>query len=215
MSLFGNLFKESSSDNSENKKTESMNSKPKQNPQVLNLEKGGILNLTKVSSELNKMRASAGWDVVAHGRDYDLDLCAYLIDQNKRILDTVYYGDKHSRRSPIWLDGDNLTGDGDGDDENIYVTLNDVDSNIHEIYFAVIIYEGSSRKQSFEGVRNAYVRLVDVETNDEVCRYNLSNDGGSNTAVVVAKLYRTGEEWNFQAIGEYSRNSISSLKNDL
>jgi len=181
---------------------------------MLNLQKNDILNLSKAAPTLNRVRVAAGWDMVSRGADYDLDLCAYLLDGAgklvKKINSCVYFGDKKSEG--IHLDKDNLTGAGDGDDENIYVTLSKIPESVQKIVFAVVIYNPGF-SQNFSGVKNAYVRLVDSDRQDaEICRYNLSADGGKNTAVIVAELYRDGGAWNFKAIGEYMKASINSLK---
>ena len=144
---------------------------------VLNLQKDQILNLTKATPVLNKIRVSAGWDVNTNGPDYDLDLCAILLDANNRLVkccnSCVYYGKKDSKG--IYLDGDNLTGEGDGDDENIFVTLEAIPQDVKRILFNVVIYDAHARGQSFKKVQNAYVRIVNEELNNtEICRYKLT-----------------------------------------
>lgn len=187
-----------------------------QAPGILNLQKNQILNLTKVAPQLVKMRVAAGWDVVMRGRDYDLDLCAIMLDANQKAVMScnplVYYGKKNS--TGIFLDGDNLTGEGEGDDENIYVSLPEIPMDVQTILFCVVIYDAYARKQQFKNVKNAYVRIVN-ETNGEteVCRYNLTEDGGDNTAVMFAELYKDGNEWNFKAIGKYLKASIQDIRN--
>lgn len=188
------------------------------NTQLLNLQKGDVLDLTKCADSLNAVRAAAGWDVSRNAKSYDLDLCAYLCDKDGDIEHVVYYGDKDSYTSKgIYLDKDDLTGgSSDGDDENIFVTLNKIPDKIKSIYFAVVIYEASYKSQSFGEVKNAYVRLVNTEQNDkEICRYNLSDNTGGDTAVIAAKLTRGSNGWLFAPIGEYSKNSIKSLKKEI
>lgn len=183
-------------------------------PGLLNLNKGDILDLTKVASSLEHMRVAAGWDVVVRGRDYDLDLCAYLVDKHGRILETVYYGSKNHQG--ISLDKDNLTGKGDGDDETITCNLNHVNSDAERIVFAVVIYQAKSKGQEFSKVKNAYVRLIDDSAGGkEVLRYTMTEDGGNNTAITVAELNRNNGAWTFRAIGEYSKDTIESLKNKI
>lgn len=180
---------------------------------LLDLKKDDILDLSKCSDTLERVHVAAGWDVVADGgKDYDLDLCAYLLDGRGSVRDTVFYGDKKAKG--IFLDKDNLTGEGDGDDENIHVRLSQLSPNIVKVVFAVVIYEAKSKRQVFGKVRNAYVRLCDEDNGDkEICRYMLSEDGGDNTAVRVAELNRTAENtWEFHALGIYSKDSIPSLK---
>ncbi len=196
------------------KKKEPEQTKMEKPPAVpgLNLEKDGILNLDKVSPDLRNLRLAAGWDMVRFGDDYDLDLCAYLLDSNGNPIRTdnpcIYYGKK--RAVGIHLDKDNLTGEGDGDDENIFVNLNEISSEVEKIVFAVVIY--NAKGKSFRGVKNAYVRLVNTDDEDrEICRYNLTQDGGGHTAVVVAELYRDMGTWSFKARGEYENETIHSL----
>lgn len=183
---------------------------------ILNLQKNDILDLTKAAPGLSQIRVAAGWDANTgfFGGSMDLDLCAILLDVNNKpvrsINHCVYYGDKNS--TGIYLDGDNLTGEGDGDDENIYVELEKIPSEVEKIVFNVVIYNGIAKRQKFEKVKNAYVRIVNTKNNDEeICRYNLTEDGKDNTAVIFAELVRNGSSWEFKAIGDYKRASISDL----
>lgn len=181
---------------------------------LLNLTKGGILDLNKYSTSLSKVRAAAGWQVnLSVGSNYDLDLCAYLMS-NGRVSGVVYYGQK--RGHGLFLDGDNLTGStGQNDDENIYVTLDQIPNDVNKIIFAVVIYDAANRHQKFKNVKNAYMRLVDEVNGKEICRYVLTDDGGDNTAATLGALSRTSNGWQFEAIGKYSKDSISSLRDKL
>lgn len=211
MGLFGNMFK----DESKSAANPSISLNTSKAPS-LNLEKDGILNLEKVRSDLKNLRLAAGWDMVHFGSDYDLDLCAYLLGENGFPIRSgnscVYYAKK--KACGLRLDKDNLTGEGDGDDENIYIHLDDVTNEVQKIVFAVVIYNAG--RKSFEGVKNAYVRLLDTDDGDrEICRYDLTRDGGNHTAVVVAELYKENGSWSFKARGEYMNETISSLKNKV
>lgn len=211
MGLFGNMFK----DESKSAANPSISLNTSKAPS-LNLEKDGILNLEKVRSDLKNLRLAAGWDMVHFGSDYDLDLCAYLLGENGFPIcsgnSCVYYAKK--KACGLRLDKDNLTGEGDGDDENIYIHLDDVTNEVQKIVFAVVIYNAG--RKSFEGVKNAYVRLLDTDDGDrEICRYDLTKDGGNHTAVVVAELYKENGSWSFKARGEYMNETISSLKNKV
>lgn len=183
---------------------------------ILNLKKNDVLDLTKADPTLNQIRVAAGWDVSKHGNgDYDLDLCAIMVDKNNKIVKNcnslIYYGEKTS--TGIYLDQDNLTGEGEGDDENIHVKLNKIPDNIERIIFNVVIYSASARGQSFKHVENAFVRLVDEEKGEkEICRYNLSENGGNNTAVEFVELYRNNNGWAFKTIGNYLKATIKDLK---
>lgn len=185
---------------------------------ILNLQKNDFLNLSKTSSTLQHIRVSAGWDVNAGwGSDYDLDLCAILLDANGKLTRSgnscIYYGRKQGQG--IELDHDNLTGEGEGDDENMFVNFSQIHPDVHKIIVCVVIYSAASRNQSFKHVKNAYVRLVDegVRPEDEICRYNLSADGGNNTAVKFAELTRTDSGWTFRAVGDYLQASIENIRN--
>ncbi|MGL5417479.1 MAG: TerD family protein [Clostridium sp.] len=185
---------------------------------VLNLKKNDILNLTKEDPTLNKIMLGAGWDVAekrgffGFTKNYDLDLCAYLLDSNEKLISNgiIYFG--HQNGVGIKLHGDNLTGEGEGDDEKITVELNRLPRACEKVIFAVVIYSATSRKQSFKEVKNAYVRLLNEDRGSmEICRYNLSDDGGDNTAILFAELSKSGSSWNFKARGELLKGSIDSI----
>lgn len=188
--------------------------------QTLNLQKNDTLNLTKSEYSLSHLRAAAGWDIndSLFGSNYDLDLCAYLQDANGVVKETVYFGSKGSlNKFGVQLDHDNLTGDGDGDDENIFLNLDAVPANIAKITIAVVIYQAKSRRQHFGKVRNAYIRLIDESDNDrEMFRYNLSSNGDGKRSVIAADIYRDANGWNFFAREHYSdKDAISELKYEL
>ncbi len=187
---------------------------------ILNLQKNDILDLTKRNPTLNKLLVGAGWDVapvkrgffgLLGGADYDLDLMAYLLDQHGNLINRghVYYGAKKTQGA--FLHGDNLTGEGEGDDEKISIVLEDVPTSCYRIMLTVSIYGAQGRNQSFGQVQNAFVRLVDEQTNQELCRYDLTENGGDNTAVIMGELERNGSEWEFKAVGEYSKKSPDQI----
>ncbi|MGU8836305.1 TerD family protein [Clostridium perfringens] len=181
---------------------------------VLNLKKNDVLDLSKTGSDLENINFAAGWDVPSVGRAFDLDLCAFLRDKNGKLINgsksVVYYGS--TRGTGLFLNGDNLTGEGDGDDEIISVKLSKIPAECSKITFAVVIYSARSRRQYFGAVKNAYVRLVDKDDRDrELCRYSLTEDGGENTAIIFAELNRENGGWAFKAIGEYLDATIDDL----
>ena len=185
---------------------------------LLNLEKNQFLNLSKTGISLKDIRVGAGWDVVHIGKNYDLDLCAFVLDVNNKLIKTsrsiIYYGKKEGQG--LQLDKDNLTGEGDGDDENIFVNFDAIDQNAQKVLFNVVIYRGLDQGQDFGHVKNAFVRLVDqsVRPEKELVRYNLSSEGGANTAIEFAQIERTPEGWTFKAIGNFSRvKGIEELAN--
>lgn len=181
---------------------------------AISLTKGGKISLTKDNPNLNNIVVGLGWDArkKMFGPEFDLDASAYLLGEDKKCAgnhDLVYYGNK--RVTGVMHSGDNLTGEGDGDDEQIRVSLQEVPSHIHRIAFTVDIYQAKQRKQTFTDVKNAYIRVFDEKTGNELVRFNLGNDFGKETAVVAGELYRHNGEWKFNAVGmgyEDGRNSL-------
>lgn len=181
---------------------------------LLNLSKGGVLDLTKQDKVYSKINVGGGWDVVINGPSADLDLSAFLLDRNGRITDTsrqvVFFN--QMRQNGIFLNGDNRTGAGEGDDEVISIDLNNIDSNIDKIVFFITIFEAQQKAQNFGQVSNAFIRLVDATDDSEIVRYNLTDNYSTDTAVIAAELFRnpTGG-WSFKAIGEGSISDLNQL----
>lgn len=179
----------------------------------ISLQKGSSLSLKKADgSALTKVRLGLGWDAAKRGLfggEVDLDASAVLLDANGKAADIVYFGQLKSKDKSVRHSGDNLTGAGDGDDEQIEVNLGDVSSNVKSIVFVITSYSG----QKFNAVKNVYARVVDVSAGEnEVVRYNLAESAGV-TANVIAKLVRDGSGWAFTAIGEYTdgRTAMDTL----
>lgn len=175
---------------------------------VLNLSKGDVLDLTKAAPSLKNIIVGAGWDVNDFGKDsYDLDISAFLLDKDRRVTTAkaservVFFNMLHQQG--IALEGDNLTGAGDGDDERIDVSLDDIAPDINEIIFNVNIYDAKKKNQTFGMVRNSYIRLLDADNNEkELARFDLKDDASTATAVTFARLFRTSNGWSFEAIGD-------------
>lgn len=188
---------------------------------ILNLKKNDVLDLTKKNPSLNNIVLAGGWDIAKKvsffkmAEDCDLDLVAILLDKDERIINSnslIYYGNQ--RGVGIYLHGDNRTGAGDGDDEKISISLNKLPQNCEKVVFAAIIYDAEKRKQTFSKVKNAYVRLLNEDkSNQEICRFNLTEDGGDNTAILFAELSREHTEWQFKAVGRLLKATVSSLNN--
>lgn len=183
---------------------------------ILNLQKNDILDLTKRNPSLNNVIVGAGWDVSRRGADIDLDLVALLLDENGKLIKRkglVYFGSKKSQG--IYLTGDNLTGEGDGDDERIIVTLSNLPQECTKVIFSVVIYGAKRRRQNFGMVQNSYVRLLDADNREkEICRFNLKENGGDNTGILFAELYREGSDWNFKALGNLLQVTIEDLERE-
>ena len=183
----------------------------------INLSKGQKISLSKEVNGLNKVTVGLGWDAAKKGLfssayNIDCDASAIILDQNDKYVDCVYYGHTQSMGGIVRHSGDNLTGDGDGDDEQIIVKLADMPSNISKIVFVVNIYSCTSRNQHFGMIKNAFIRLVDSSTNKEICKYNLSENYNGKTAMIFAEIYNHDNEWKFNAIGQgTSDTSISEL----
>lgn len=179
------------------------------------LKKGQKVDLTKANPGLKKIMVGLGWDVNRYdGPEFDLDASAFLLEGSGRVSndkDFVFYGsDRHPSGSVIY-GGDNRSGEGEGDDEKIFVDLGLVPGNIERIAFTVTIYEAAERRQNFGQVSNAYVRIIDEATGQELVRYDLEEDFSIETAVVVGELYRRGGEWKFNAVGSGFQGGLEAL----
>ncbi|MDR1867620.1 MAG: TerD family protein [Treponema sp.] len=183
---------------------------------AINLQKGQKIDLTKGNPSLSKLVIGLGWDTNKYdgGMDFDLDAAAFLLDASGKVTsdnDFVFYHNlKHTSESVTHL-GDNRTGAGEGDDEQIKVDLSKVPQNIQRIAFTVTIYEAESRRQNFGQVSNAFIRVVDEEKNVELLRFDLGEEFSVETAIVVAELYRYGSEWKFNAIGSGFNGGLKAL----
>lgn len=182
----------------------SSNNKVNTSGLTLNLQKNDILDLTKKNPGLKKIILGAGWDVSNNGYDFDLDIAAFLLDSNNKfnsLENIIFFNNKQGEG--IYLDGDNRTGVGEGDDERIFIDLEKINRNIQKIVFVVTIHNAQQKRQTFGMVENSYVRLIDIDNNEkELCRFNLKEDGSTATSVLFSELLREGDEWQFKAIGE-------------
>lgn len=182
----------------------------------INLSKGQKVDLTKGNPGLVKLLVGLGWDTNKYdgGAAFDLDAAAFMIGADGKVptdSEFVFYGNlKHTSESVEHL-GDNLTGEGDGDDEQVMVDLSKVPSNVEKIAFTVTIYEAESRRQNFGQVSNAFIRIVNETNNEELIRFDLGEDFSIETAVVVGELYKHGSEWKFNAIGSGFQGGLAAL----
>ena len=182
----------------------------------VSLQKGQKVSLTKGNPGLKKVVVGLGWDVNQFdtGSDFDLDAAAFLLSDSGKVAgseDFVFYGNlKHPSGSVEHL-GDNLTGAGDGDDEQIKVDLSKVPGNITKVAFTATIYEADARRQNFGQVSNAFIRIYNEENGEELLRYDLGEDFSIETAVVFGELYKHGGEWKFNAIGCGYQGGLAAL----
>ncbi len=182
----------------------------------VSLQKGQKVSLTKDNPGLKKVVVGLGWDVNAFdtGGDFDLEAAAFLLNDTGRVgssSDFVFYGNLSHPSGSVVHQGDNLTGVGDGDDEQIKIDLSKVPDNITKIAFTVTIYEPEQRKQNFGQVNNAFIRIYNEENGEEMLRYDLGEDFSIETAAVFGELYKSGSEWKFNAIGSGFQGGLAAL----
>ena len=194
----------------------STTSKATANKNGVSLKKGSRVDLTKNNPSLKKILVGLGWDTNKYDgeHDFDLDSAAFLLGANGKVIeetDFIFYNNPlHDSESVEHL-GDNLTGIGEGDDEQIKIDLDKVPSNIAKIVFTVTIHEAQERRQNFGQVSNAFIRIVDEITGKEILRYDLGEDFSTETAIVVAEIYRNKSEWKFNAVGAGFSGGLAAL----
>ena len=182
----------------------------------IQLSKGQRIDLTKTNPGLTKAIIGLGWDTNKYqgGHDFDLDASAFLVDANNKCqndLDFIFYNNLQHPSGAVVHTGDNRTGEGDGDDEQLVVDFTKIPANVHRIGITVTIHDADQRMQNFGQVSNAFVRLVDDSNNQELLRFDLGEDFSIETAVVVCELYRHGSDWKFNAIGSGFSGGLASL----
>ncbi len=183
---------------------------------AISLKKGQRIDLTKGNGGLRKIMVGLGWDVNQFDKsvDFDLDASIFLAGGNGKCTkdeDFVFYNNLTGGNGSVVHTGDNLTGDGDGDDEVINVSLPDVPSDIEKIVVTITIHDAESRRQNFGQVSNAFVRIVDEESATELMRFDLGEDFSVETSVVAGEIYRHGGEWKFNAIGAGEQGGLDTL----
>jgi tellurium resistance protein TerD len=184
----------------------------------VSLSKGGNVSLTKTAPNLTNALIGLGWDARSTiGADFDLDASALMLGTNGKVLSDQHFVFFNNLRSPdgsVEHTGDNLTGEGEGDDEQIKVNLPGVPPQVDKIVFPVSIYDAEARRQSFGQVRNAFIRVVDGNTNAEITRYDLTEDASTETAMVFGELYRNAGEWKFRAVGQGYASGLRGIAQD-
>lgn len=187
---------------------------------AISLQKGQKIDLTKSNPGITNVFVGLGWDTNKYdgGEAFDLDAAAFLLNESgKTAADTdfIFFNNKVHSSGSVTHMGDNLTGLGDGDDEIIKVDLSKIPASVTKIDFTVTIYDAEKRKQNFGQVSNAYIRVVNEQTNEELIRYDLGEDFSIETAITVAELYKNGAEWKFNAIGSGFAGGLSALCNSF
>ena len=173
---------------------------------AISLNKGGNISLSKEDPNLVRVLAGLGWDTrTTDGQDFDLDASAFMLGASGKVrsdADFIFYGQLRSADGSVEHTGDNRTGDGDGDDEALKLNLQQIPQDIQKIVITVTIHDAEARRQNFGQVQNAFVRIVNDDTNREITRFDLGEDYSTETAMIFGELYRHNGEWKFRAVGQ-------------
>lgn len=183
---------------------------------AVNLQKGQRVDLTRGNAGLVKLVVGLGWDTNKYsgGEAFDLDAAAFLLGENGKVLkdtDFVFYNNLRHESGAVEHQGDNLTGAGEGDDEQIKMDLSKMPAAYHRVAFTVTINDAESRKQNFGQVSNAYIRIVNEANGQELLRFDLGEDFSVETSIVFAELYRHAGEWKFNAVGSGFKGGLAAL----
>lgn len=182
---------------------------------AISLNKGGNLSLSKTDPSLNQVLIGLGWDARAtDGADFDLDASAFLLAANDKVrgeTDFIFYNQTRSPEGAVEHTGDNRTGEGDGDDEAVKINLAKVPADVQKIAITVTIHDAESRGQNFGQVQNAFIRVVNDQTNVEIVRFDLNEDYSTETAMIFGELYRHNGEWKFRAVGQGYNGGLRAM----
>lgn len=185
----------------------------------INLSKGQKVDLTKSNPGLTKITVGLGWDTNKYdgGGEFDLDVSVFCANTEGKVSSEknfIFFNNPQNENGSVVHTGDNRTGAGDGDDEQIKVDIPNVPADVDKIAFTITIYEAAARNQNFGQVSNAYVRIVNDDNNEELIRFDLGEDFSIEAGVVVGELYRHGAEWKFNAIGNGYKDGLAGLTRD-
>ena len=182
---------------------------------AISLTKGGNVNLSKEAPTMTKMIVGLGWDTRAtDGAAFDLDAVGFVLKADGKVRadsDFIFFNNKQNPEGSVVHGGDNRTGEGDGDDETIMIDLSKMPANVEKIAVCVTIYDADNRRQNFGQVSRAYVRVLNDANQQEVARYDLSEDGSTETAMIFGEVYRHNGEWKFKAIGQGFKGGLGPL----
>ena len=181
----------------------------------ISLSKGGNVSLSKTDPSLKNVIVGLGWDArPTDGADFDLDASAFMVKEDGKVRsnsDFIFYNQTKSACGSVEHTGDNRTGAGDGDDEAVIVLLDKIPSDVQRVVFCVTIHDADQRKQNFGQVSHAFVRVVNKDSNNEVARYDLSEDASIETAMIFGEIYRHSGEWKFKAVGQGYAGGLAAL----
>ncbi|CDG89503.1 TerD family protein [Xenorhabdus bovienii] len=181
----------------------------------VSLVKGGNVSLTKEAPAMNIALVGLGWDMRAtDGAAFDLDASVFMVGEDGKVLSDghfVFFNNKVSPCGSVSHQGDNRTGEGAGDDEQIKIDLAKVPADVKKVVFAVTIYDADNNKQNFGMVSNSFIRVVNNDNDQEIARFDLSEDASTETAMIFGELYRHNTEWKFKAVGQGFAGGLSAL----
>lgn len=182
---------------------------------AISLSKGGNVSLSKEAPGIETIMVGLGWDARAtDGAAFDLDASCFMLNAEGKAPGEsalIFYNNLKSADGAVEHTGDNRTGEGEGDDEAIKVELNKLPADIAKLAFAVTIHEADDRKQNFGMVSRAYIRVVNSKNNEEIARFDLSEDASTNTAMIFGEVYRHNNEWKFKAVGQGYDGGLGAL----
>jgi tellurium resistance protein TerD len=182
---------------------------------AISLQKGGNVSLSKEAPGMSRALLGLGWDTRStDGTDFDLDASAFLLNADGKVrsdADFIFYNNLRSVEGSVEHTGDNKTGAGDGDDESLKIDLSRIPADVSKVAFTVTIHDAEARRQNFGMVANAYIRVVNADTNQEIARYDLSEDASVETAMIFGEIYRNGAEWKFRAVGQGFKGGLGPL----
>ncbi|MEN9429760.1 MAG: hypothetical protein RJA86_619 [Pseudomonadota bacterium] len=182
---------------------------------AISLQKGGNVNLSKEAPTMTKMVVGLGWDTRAtDGAAFDLDAVGFVLNNAGKVRadgDFIFFNNKQNAEGSVVHGGDNRTGAGDGDDETIIIDLSKMPADVEKVAVCVVIYDAEGRKQNFGQVSRAYVRILNDANQQEVARYDLSEDGSTEAAMIFGEVYRNGGDWKFKAVGQGFKGGLGPL----
>ncbi|AOM41445.1 TerD family protein [Xenorhabdus hominickii] len=182
---------------------------------AVSLVKGGNVSLTKEAPTMNVAMVGLGWDArVTDGQAFDLDATVFMVGEDNKVLSDahfIFFNNKVSPCGSVEHQGDNRTGEGDGDDEQVKIDLTKIPADVKKLVFAVTIYDAEGRKQNFGMVNSSFIRIYNNDNGTEIARFDLSEDASTETAMLFGELYRHNSEWKFKAVGQGFAGGLSAL----
>ncbi len=182
---------------------------------AISLQKGGNVNLSKEAPGLTQLKVGLGWDTRAtDGAAFDLDGAVFLLNSSGKVRsdsDFIFYNNLKSSDGSVVHSGDNRTGEGEGDDETVSIDLTKVPADVDKVVLGVTIHDAESRRQNFGMVGKAFIRCINAGNNQEIARYDLSEDSSTEGAMIFGEVYRNGADWKFRAIGQGFAGGLGPL----